>query len=549
MMTDTKTIRAKFTLTDVPAFPFHDARVWLLVASAGCGKTYTIERTIDNLISSGVRPDEIMYILYNRKPADEFKAKFSRKGISDEEMRWWGTHHGIARRLLNIPIEKILRGEKLKKWGAERGFDFNPRKENADSLLDETEPTAWDEIHASLDKKLYDGTDDFTTHERKLLDALRLSEDVDGHHTDTRYLIKALRLNLVPSGIRYVFVDEGQDNGRVQFDYFRYLLSIPSIEGFMMAGDDKQAINAYKGGSAKLFLSFEADRHVCLPKTYRCAPRILLSMNNIIEPVKERSPVTTESARQESGDALDIDDFDSVIMDIARYSKERRTVLVLARNRCFVKIAYAKLMAAGIPLRSKWITRMRDTVTALYAIHKTGLIHPHTLHTIIPDGLNGELLKKPFWKRGAVKRLIEGKFGDDYDAMEAYDRLLHGGLPIDHAESIGFRPFFIESAKKYNFPEKVWNAEPEQISYFQNVFRTCGKDWEPVDYSTIHGAKGGEADVVVLLRNITSSVEETEINDTDEERRVWYVAASRPRQTLIYTRLWGKFCDLTTEIV
>ena len=53
-----------------------------------------------------------------------------------------------------------------------------------------------------------------------------------------------------------------------------------------------------------------------------------------------------------------------------------------------------------------------------------------------------------------------------------------------------------------------------------------------VRLSTIHAAKGGEADHVVLLREMARRTYREMDANPDAERRVWYVAATRARSKL-----------------
>ena len=50
--------------------------------------------------------------------------------------------------------------------------------------------------------------------------------------------------------------------------------------------------------------------------------------------------------------------------------------------------------------------------------------------------------------------------------------------------------------------------------------------------STIHGAKGGEADNVLLLPDITKSAVDNNDIDPDELHRLFYVAVTRAKQAL-----------------
>jgi len=53
-----------------------------------------------------------------------------------------------------------------------------------------------------------------------------------------------------------------------------------------------------------------------------------------------------------------------------------------------------------------------------------------------------------------------------------------------------------------------------------------------ITMSTIHGAKGGEADNVLLLPDITKSAVDNNDIDPDELHRLFYVAVTRAKQAL-----------------
>jgi superfamily I DNA/RNA helicase len=74
-----------------------------------------------------------------------------------------------------------------------------------------------------------------------------------------------------------------------------------------------------------------------------------------------------------------------------------------------------------------------------------------------------------------------------------------------------------------------------------------GPDHGVVRVDTIHAVKGEEADMVLLVSNITGRTERAEEDDEDEERRVWFVGASRARETLMLTRL--SFSAKATKIL
>ena len=56
-----------------------------------------------------------------------------------------------------------------------------------------------------------------------------------------------------------------------------------------------------------------------------------------------------------------------------------------------------------------------------------------------------------------------------------------------------------------------------------------------VKLSTIHSAKGGEADNVLLILDNTKTIREAvekSLDKEDEEHRVWYVGVTRTKQNL-----------------
>ena len=88
-------------------------------------------------------------------------------------------------------------------------------------------------------------------------------------------------------------------------------------------------------------------------------------------------------------------------------------------------------------------------------------------------------------------------------------------------------------------PEMPWDEALDKlpdvdVAYINALVRR-GEDLtaEPrIRLSTIHGAKGGEADNVVLFTDITAAAEASMESDPDSMHRVFYVAVTRTRQNL-----------------
>ena len=257
---------------------FNEARTWKIFAGPGCGKTWQLQHIIDGLIQDGVQYQEIMYVLFNRRPAEAFRKMYLDKHVSEKQLVWWNTHHSICKRLLKLKTSNIL---DLPAWGQKHGFPLTGTV--ADSY-------SWDAVFSSLSTKIFQGdTSSLTFEEQELLSALKQTEIEENKYSHVRYLEKALRMNLFPAEVKYIFFDEAQDNGKIQFDWLSHIIHYnTNVKGVVLAGDDKQAINGFKGASSNLFLDFPTDRVIEIQKTYRLPRTILNEANKIIEPVKSR---------------------------------------------------------------------------------------------------------------------------------------------------------------------------------------------------------------------------------------------------------------------
>lgn len=539
----------------IPEFPFRQSRTWLIVASAGCGKSWQIRKEILDLIRSGVHPSKIAYFIYNSKPAQEFRLSLQGQGILAEDIPWIGTHHAIALKLLKISSKKVISSDSvaLKNWGLAQDppFQFGQTMNENGKLVS----SFWDDIMVSMDKKINDGTDNFDPHEQRLLYALKRSEDIDGIYTHTRYLAKAMSMRLVPQDVEYVFVDEGQDNCTIQFEYFEYLKSLDHIKGIMIVGDDKQAINLYRGARPDLFLNFKPDRFVCLDKTYRNSKKILDFANAIAHPILNRSPLTAHTNVAHPGIVERFPELQDSLKSIEEGIKAGKSIFLLARLNFDVAAATKLLVRAGIPVKTAKFDRLRDTVKTLkYFADKiqTSFFTYTDLVSILPkdEPEEGELNKTAYWKSKALAKFRSGNYDPtvEPELAIAFDRFLQKGSDLVFfnldLQQFGFDPSFLEDMLKLAQPKPIIpkgvfrGIDDADIDYFQRMVDKYGLDYSSVVPMTIHASKGSEADYVVMLDNINYQTEQSEMYDPDSERRVYYVGATRAREKLILTSIY-----------
>jgi hypothetical protein len=527
-------------LQKLPSNPFKEARSWLLIGSAGSGKSYQISRVIDELLAEGVKASDIMYILFNHEPAVKFKEKYFLRNFSADDLTWWGTHHSIAKKLMKINGNKILEGKRLIEWGKERGYAFDSCRSSF--------KTDSDNILSSLDTKLYSLNPKLTKQEQRLLGELQKSELEKGMYTHTRYLYMSCFLNKFPEEVKYVLVDEAQDNGRLQLEWLQRVLTRPQIKGMLLAGDDKQAINSFKGSDPKLFLNFEAEKKVALNYSYRCPQKVLNEANKLINPIKNRSPLADVSLQENKGSVTRSGILADLSFVLLKKLKAGEKILGLVRNNFVKKSIMDFCLASGLPVLNPKYESIALILQALRKIHESKVITEAELGAIVPDGQFGRLYEHMCFRKGVSYKLRNAKFEDDDDLKAAYYMArLDGGLPLIDAEMIGLKPEFVQAIYDWDLPYTYWKVRKEDIYGLKQYLKRLASGMGSMQLLTIHGAKGLEADNVVVFVDVASKTMAGEMDNPDTERRVWYVAMTRSSKNLYLTKI--NFENKTTNLI
>jgi hypothetical protein len=124
-----------------------------------------------------------------------------------------------------------------------------------------------------------------------------------------------------------------------------------------------------------------------------------------------------------------------------------------------------------------------------------------------------------------------------YNAAMAYTKWIREGS-LEEKEINDVREYI--PSGNWN-PEKNWYdifvGDQKEILYIRNIISGGEKLSEKarVWLSTIHAAKGGEEDNVILSLHQGSKVQKSirlSVDKQDEEHRVWYVGTTRARNNL-----------------
>ena len=491
----------------------------IILGPPGTGKTTQLLQLVDDELTKGVHPSKIGFITFTKKGANEAvvraKAKFK---YSDDDIPYFRTIHSLCFRQLGLKSSDLLVGDAFKEFAAFAGISVTGRAWSDEGMLNAFE--IGDRIlfmenlarirKIPLIQQWKEDDDGLNWNEvKRVATALIAFKKKRGVLDYTDMLIRFIE-KAKDIGLKVLFVDESQDLSALQWEVVRLLAS--SCNRVVVAGDDDQAIFEWAGADVKQFVNMAGSTSV-LGQSWRVPKAVQTVASRIITGVRHRRDKTW-AARDEDGTVVHSPFFTDI--DIAPTG----TVLVLARNSYILKDQVEKeLRDRGIVYefagRNSIDPGMVNAAAAWEDLKKKNITLAEA------RGMYKWLKMNTGVKRG-YKKLEQ--FGDDDDIEFSMEDLkTNGGLLMDA-----------------NLPwhEALERIPQEDISYMRAARRHGEKlrGGKPrVKLSTIHSIKGGEADHVIVMKEIAGrtyfEMSKSKLKQ-DEERRVWYVGVTRTKQRL-----------------
>lgn len=284
----------------------------LVVAGAGTGKTATIVKRIEHIISDGyARPWQVLAITFTNKAAGELKERLINTVGEEANDIWAHTFHSMCGRILrrfadrlgytqhftiyDTDEQKRVMKRVQKSLGIEDKFlnhraILNEISHAKDSLIDcrEYKASTVNDFRKAKIAQCYEGYQN----ELKRADAM----DFDDMIFNTVQLLKQNEdvLELYQNQFKYVIVDEYQDTS-----YAQYILTYLLADGYhniCVVGDDDQSIYRFRGATIENIMRFK-ERYekegvkviqLQLAENYRSMQNILDAANAVIKNNKTR---------------------------------------------------------------------------------------------------------------------------------------------------------------------------------------------------------------------------------------------------------------------
>src|SRR3989344_2345312 len=288
----------------------------LVISGPGSGKTRCLTHRIAYLISSGVRPENILAVTFTNKAAGEKKERIAALlENSPSSHRSWGrfaatpqigTFHSVCARILRREIERIGysrnftildegdQASLIKKIMASFEVDtkrYNPRsiRSRISKLKTELVPAesyTGSDFYSKLVAQVY------RTYQENLKKMNALDFDDLIGLTVRIFKSNPETLAKYHNLWHYILVDEYQDTSHDQ--YVLVSLLAQKTKNLFCIGDDAQSIYMFREADIRNILNFEKDypdaKIVMLEQNYRSTKTILAAADEIIANNKMQMP-------------------------------------------------------------------------------------------------------------------------------------------------------------------------------------------------------------------------------------------------------------------
>jgi hypothetical protein len=274
-----------------------------------------------------------------------------------------------------------------------------------------------------------------------------------------------------PLPVKVAIVDEAQDLTALQWQMVR--IAFANAERLYVAGDDDQCLTSFAGADVDQFLALKGEE-VVLEHSHRLPQAVQAYAVQIADQIKNRS-LKPYNPKDEIGELLHISSPDALPID------NGESWFLLARNRWHQERYTSWLRREGIAYTTK-------TRSGLFPSIKQSWVDDITLY----EGIRSHQRRRE--EGGRLRLKMPGFVAPWYEALE-----------LPQKDTSYLRSFL-------------------QRDRHQNCSR--------ITVSTIHAAKGAEADHVALLLDMTKQTHENWQTSRDEELRAYYVGATRSKKSL-----------------
>jgi len=499
----------------------------IILGPPGTGKTTTLLNIVDEKMRSGISPQRIAYVSFTRKAAHEAQDRaIDRFKFEREDMPYFKTLHSLASMVMGMKQDDYMYKPQYKEIGqliglpgltGERADSKTETRANnlgnhllsVISVARNMKMTLRDYVRSMSQLEWQYSIGRYGKELKRLVVALDQYKKTYGLRDYTDLMIEPVYLEYPAIDVDVAIIDEAQDLTAVQWDFIHWMFR--DVKELYIAGDDDQAIYEWNGADVQQFLHLDGEKQV-LNKSYRLPRRPWMVANHLSNRISERYEKDWSHNGTE-GEVYRIADVKYAV-DIV----EGGDWLVLARNGHHLNTIKGWLMNKGVPIKfSNYDVIKPDEMGAIHAW--ANLAQGKQISGLRAKQLFALLRTQKHIGYGGKARMEHVEDTDQFSFDELRDQF---SLLTDPA------------ANWWDILQKI---PQHKVDYYRRVRRHGESLKNPrVTLSTIHKVKGGEADNVLLLTDMSRQTHRMyahNLRAADEEHRVFYVGASRARRRLI----------------
>mgnify|MGYP003624966244 FL=1 len=482
----------------------------------GTGKTTTLINIVKQELDNGTKPENIAFVSFSRKAAEEARDRSAAAlNMGSDQMVWFRTLHSFAFQNLGLSTNQVLKGSDYNQLGKVLGLEFssNSSVTMADGNL--FSPGKGGDAYlsliqlarvrgVSLEQQFSDANDRRLYFQQlKVVNKALFDYKKDTGKLDFVDMIERFIDEGDSPLLDVLIVDEAQDLAPMQWKMIHDVMK-PRAKRVYFAGDDDQCIYSWMGVDVKDFLN-ASDNKTILDKSYRLPRNIYNVADSMVSQLGTRQKKVW-MPKEEAG--VVVWHHDMLGLDLTNGEW-----LILARTNYIANRVATELKEQG------------------YLFWREG-----SGWSISPNVLTGievwlKLCKGTYLSAKEL-RILSTLLKSDIVTKSGRKKLATLDNELTHnLESIR-ENFTTNVSAEMPWYDALKVSERERI-YISSVRRMGEKlltDKPRIKISTIHKAKGGEADNVALL--LDSSKPCAESPDQDSEIRTFYVGATRAKKAL-----------------
>ena len=453
----------------------------------GTGKTYKLISRAKAYVRIGVPLDKIAYFAFTKKAAEEAR---KRMPVPDKDLYYFRTIHSFAFDQLGLNTKRVMQPSDYEKIGK----DLNLRvkyydKYNKEEIFYLNSDSPYFQIIGKAINRDVSPREEYDRNEhnskeikwhilKNISDNLKEYKKVK-KKLDFKDMINQLLLKDDLPKFKVIFIDEAQDLSPLQWKQFDKLKNY--ADDIYLAGDDDQAIFAWAGADVDRFIN---------------------------EPAKEK---------------------------VLKYSKRISKAVQESSVVPLTNIIGLRKLKQYYPRDYEGISERINNLDQIDLTQGKWLILTRTISRLVR-------MTKELKKRNLYYYTNKGKsfIVRLYNASVNYNSWCRG-IELDEKEVKDIEEY--TGLKQKNWDNTIdWfdafkDANLDEKEYIKSMLDN-GEDLDKearIKVSTIHAAKGGEEDNVILCLDIGDKIKKAIKRSQakhDEEHRVWYVGGTRARNNL-----------------